>query len=143
MRVGTECRIHSRCYTSTVFYPHKIVGRNILQSKTHPMSNFNHMGEQYGAARETKPLLNTIMTDLKTSAYDNPACEPKEGGVTQIASPHTATIVWGAISLLVVTVFTIMGGWIPAIFFAILGVWKINSGLKSAKRRKPQYLPRF
>jgi hypothetical protein len=83
------------------------------------------------------------MTDFKTSAYDNPACEMNTGGVSPITSPHTPTIVWGAMSLLVVIVFTIIGEWIPAIFFVILGVWKINFGLKSAKRRKPQYLPRF
>jgi hypothetical protein len=117
--------------------------RNILQSRTHPMSNFDHVDEQYGAARETNPLLNKTMTNLIISAYDNPACETKEGGVSQITPPHTATIMWGAMSLMVVTVFTIMGEWIPAIFFAILGVWKISSGLKSARRRKPQYIPRF
>ena len=107
------------------------------------MSNFDHMGEQYGAARETNPLLNNSMTNFKTSAYDNSTCETNKGGVSPITPPHTHTIVWGAMSLLVVIVFTIMGEWIPAIFFVMVGVWIINSGLKSAKRRKPQYLPRF
>jgi hypothetical protein len=83
------------------------------------------------------------MTNLKTSAYDNPACETNKGGVAPITSPYTPTIVWGAMSLLGVIVFTIMGEWIPTIFFVMMGVWIINSGLKSAKRRKPQYLPRF
>jgi len=66
-----------------------------------------------------------------------------KGGVPPITSPHTPTIVWEALSFLVVIVFTIMGEWIPAIFFLILGVLMTNSRLKSAKRRKPQYIPRF
>jgi len=107
------------------------------------MSNFDHMGEQSGASSETNPLLNNAMTNCKTSAYDNPACEMNKGGVSRITSPHTPTIVWGAMSLLVVIVFTVMGEWIPAIFFLISGVLMTNSRLKSAKRRKPQYLPRF
>jgi hypothetical protein len=83
------------------------------------------------------------MTNLKTSTYDDPARKTKKGNVSPIMSPHTATIVWGSMSILVVTALTMMSEWIPAIFFAILGIWKINSGFKSAKRRKPQYFPKF
>jgi hypothetical protein len=107
------------------------------------MSNFDHMGEQYETASEINPLLNNIMINFKTSACDNPACEMNKGGVSRIASPHIATIGWGAMSLLVVIVFTIMGEWIPAIFFFISGVLMTSSRVKSAKCQKQQYLPRF
>lgn len=107
------------------------------------MSNIDQSYEQYRTASATNPLLNKPMTNFKTSAYDNPACETNEGGVSPITSRLTPIIVWGVMSLLVVIVFTIMGEWIPAIFFVMVGVWIINSSLKSAKRRKPQYLPRF
>jgi hypothetical protein len=118
------------------------------ESTPHSMSNFDQRYEQYRTASKTNPLLNNTMTNFITSAcdtpaYDTPACETNKRGVSPITSPHTPTIVWGAMSLLAVIVFTIMGEWIPAIFFVILGVWKINSGLKSAKRRKPEYRPRF
>jgi hypothetical protein len=107
------------------------------------MSNFEQSYEQYRTASATNPLLNKTMKNLNTSAYDNPACEMNKGDVPPITSPHIPTLVWGAMSLLVVIVFTIMGEWIPAIFFLISGVLMTNSRLKSAKRRKPQYLPRF
>lgn len=107
------------------------------------MSNCEHTDEQDGTASEKNPLLNTVMTNFKTSAYENPACETIKGGVSPITPPHTRAIAWGAMSLLVVIVLAVMGEWIPAIFFVILGVWKINSGLKSARPRKPQYIPRF
>ena len=107
------------------------------------MCNFDRRYDQYRTASETNPLLNNTMNNFKNSAYDNPACEMNKGGVPPITSPHIPTLVWGAMSLLVVIVFTIMGEWIPAIFFLILGVWMTNSCLKSAKRRKPQYIPRF
>jgi hypothetical protein len=107
------------------------------------MSNCDQRYEQYGTASATNPLLNKTMTNFKTSAYDNPACEMNKGDVSPITSPHISTIVWGAMSLLVGIAFTILGEWVPAIFFLILGVWMTNSCLKSAKRRKPQYIPRF
>ena len=142
--MGAECRVGSftdatrlRCSV-----PIKFRGKCTTQPPR-PMSNFDQRYERSGTAGETNPRLNNTMTNLKISANDTPACEMNRGGVSPITSPHTPTIVWGAMSLLAVIVFTIIGEWIPAIFFVLLGVRKTNSGLKSAKRRKPQYLPRF
>ena len=126
-----------------MLYPDKLICGKCTPQSQHPMSIFEHTCEQYRTASATNSLLNKTMTNFKTSAYDNPACEMNKGDVSPITSPHISTIVWGAISLLVGIAFTIMGELVPAIFFLILGVWMTNSCLKSAKRRKPQYIPRF